>query len=279
MPIYDQSYRPYNGTLSSHSMRWWTITRTGILQLLTKRIFLILLTITFFPTVVFGFQIWFTHQFPDQQLITVNAAFFRLVMEIQLVWFIVLGIFPGTGLIANDLKWNAIQLYLSKPLTRIDYVVGKLAILCTFLLGVTLVPGLLLFALELGFSSDFSFIAKYWWVPLSITGYSVLASFGWGMVVLALSSLSKSSRFVGVMLFGLVLLGSGFGVFFAEISGYTGAVVISVVEQLKLLTYFFFGGEGDFQRHDLLAFLALAACVALSALILRARVRAVEVVT
>lgn len=279
MPIYDQSYRPYRGPLSSHAMRWWTITRSGLQQLMVKRVFLILLTVTFFPSVVFGFQIWFTHQFPEQNLITVNAAFFRLLMEIQLIWFILLGIYPGTGLIANDLRWNAIQLYLSKPLTKVDYVVGKLAIIGTLLLGVTLVPGLLLFALELGFSSDFSFLLENWWVPFAIVIYSVVASFSWGMIVLALSSLSKSSRFVGVTLIALIFLSGAFGAFFAAVTRNSAAMTLSVLDELKMLTYLLFGGTSEFGDHELLALVMLAILVGISALILRSRVRAVEIVT
>lgn len=279
MPIYDQSYRPYRGALSSHAMRWWTITRSGLQQLLMKRVFLILLTITFFPAVVFGFQIWFTHQFPGQELITVDGGFFRLLMEIQLIWFFLLGIYPGTGLISNDLRWNAIQLYLSKPLRKLDYVVGKLAIICILLLGVTLIPGLLLFALELGFSSDFSFLTTYWWVPFSIAAFSIVASFSWGMIVLALSSLTKSSRFAGVMLFALILLSTAFGNFFATVTRSTGSITISALEDLKLLTYFFFGGTSEYGEHGFLALVMLTGFVGLSALVLRSRVRAVEVVT
>jgi hypothetical protein len=279
VPIYDQSYRPYRGHLSSHTFRWWTITRAGIQGLLTKRPFIILLTITFIPPVVFGFMIFATHWLPEQTPVTVNAEFFRSFMEIQLSWFLILGIYPGTGLISNDLKWNAIQLYLSKPLTKLDYVAGKLAIICTFLLGVTLVPGMLLFALELGMSSDLTFLAEYWWLPFSVTAYSLIAAFGWGMIVLALSSLSKSSRFVGVLLIALVLLSTGFAAFFNGLFQTGGSVVVSAIEELKLLTYVFFGGESEYGNHGFMASVMLTVFIGISALILRSRVRAVEVVT
>ena len=278
MPIYDQSYRPYRGELSSHAMRWWTITRSGLQQLLTKRTFLILLTVTFFVPVGFAAMVWATHQFPEQPFVTVNAALFRQLMEFQLLWFIVLGIYPGTGLISNDLHWNAIQLYLSKPLTKLDYVIGKLAIICTFLLGVTLVPGLLLFGVELAFSSDLDFIFNYWWLPFSVIGFSITASLSWGMIVLALSSLSKSSRFAGVMLIAFVFLGLAFAGFFSLITS-SSTMTLAVMADLKMLTYLFFGGVNEFGDHNLLAFVMLGVFAGVSALILRARVRAVEVVT
>ena len=55
-------------------------------------------------------------------------------------------VFVGAGLIANDRRANALQIYLSKPLLRMEYIGGKLAILATFLLFVTLLPALLLLA-------------------------------------------------------------------------------------------------------------------------------------
>ncbi len=50
-------------------------------------------------------------------------------------------VFVGAGLIAADRRANALQIYLSKPLLRMEYIGGKLAILVTFLLFVTLAAG------------------------------------------------------------------------------------------------------------------------------------------
>ena len=50
-------------------------------------------------------------------------------------------IYVGAGLIANDRRANALQIYLSKPLMRTEYIAGKAAVLFFFLLLVTWVPG------------------------------------------------------------------------------------------------------------------------------------------
>ena len=50
-------------------------------------------------------------------------------------------IYVGAGLIANDRRANALQIYLSKPLMRTEYIAGKLAMLFAFLLFVTLGAG------------------------------------------------------------------------------------------------------------------------------------------
>jgi len=279
MPIYDQSYRPYRGAFSSHAMRWWTIARSGLVHFLKGRKFLVFITLTFVPPIIHGFLIYFTHQFPEQAMVKVDAEFFRRFLEIQTVWFIFLGIYPGSGLISNDLKGNAIQLYLSKPLTRVDYVTGKFGVLASFLLGVTFVPGLLLFALEVSFSSDLRFVSAYWWIPFSLAAYSAFAAVVWTLVVLALSSMSKNSRYVGILLLTLSLLSSGFAQFMRGVFNRDGVIVISCLDSLKILSYAFFGGTSEYGDHRFGAAVMLLLMAAASILILRARVRAVEVVT
>jgi ABC-2 type transport system permease protein len=260
-------------------MRWWTITRTGVLHFLSRRLFIVLITITMIYPVAAGAQIWLAQRFPEQRLLAVDGEFFRRFLEIQTFWFLVLGVFPGTGLISNDLKGNAIQLYLSKPLTRLDYVAGKFGILATFMLGVTLLPGLILFGLQVGFSQDSKFILQYWWIPAALAAYAVVGTIAWGLIVLALSSMSKNSRYVGILLLSLTLFSSGFSLFLRGIFNSSGMIVLSVLDDLKLLTYVFFGGESEYGPHGFGAAVMLMLLAGLSALVLRARVRAVEVVT
>ena len=69
-------------------------------------------------------------------------------------------VFVGAGLIANDRRANALQIYLSKPLLRMEYIGGKLAILVTFLLFVTLLPALLLILLQVALLGEPRFPAR-----------------------------------------------------------------------------------------------------------------------
>ena len=73
-----------------------------------------------------------------------TAETFRQFLEQQDFFVFVVTIYVGAGLIANDRRANALQIYLSKPLMRTEYIFGKAAILFAFLLFVTLVPAMLL---------------------------------------------------------------------------------------------------------------------------------------
>ena len=51
---------------------------------------------------------------------------FRQFLEQQEIFVFFVTVYVGAGLIANDRRANALQIYLSKPLTRAEYIFGKL---------------------------------------------------------------------------------------------------------------------------------------------------------
>ena len=89
-----------------------------------------------------------------------TAETFRQFLEQQDFFVFIMTIYAGAGLIANDRRANALQIYLSKPLMRTEYIFGKAAVLFAFLLFVTLVPGLLLLLLQVLFAGSFAFFSK-----------------------------------------------------------------------------------------------------------------------
>ena len=79
---------------------------------------------------------------------------FRQFFDIQLFFSMILVLLVGPDLISQDLRFNAIPLYLSRPVRRFEYFLGKLGVIAVFLSAVTIVPVLLAFALGYGFSLD-----------------------------------------------------------------------------------------------------------------------------
>ena len=59
-----------------------------------------------------------------------------------------LAAFIGPGQVSPDLANNALSLYLARPFSRVEYVLGKMSVLLMLMSLMTWVPGLLLFALE-----------------------------------------------------------------------------------------------------------------------------------
>lgn len=87
-------------------------------------------------------------QIPVDEIVPIDAEFFyRLMSGLGFVFFFVT-LFIGPTLLTADLADNALPLYLSRPLSRLGYVAGKLAVIALYGSLVTWVPLLALFALR-----------------------------------------------------------------------------------------------------------------------------------
>jgi hypothetical protein len=83
-------------------------------------------------------------------------------------------------------------------LRRIDYLAGKLGVIAAFLGLAIIVPCLLTYALGLMFSLDFSIVKDTYRLLLASVAYGVVIILSAGTLILALSSLSRNSRYVAL---------------------------------------------------------------------------------
>jgi hypothetical protein len=281
MPIYDQGYRRYLARSPLHQARFWPITREALRLILAKRAFLGLLAVSFLPFVVRVIQIYIVTRFPEAgRVLPIDGRLFGDFLNQQIGFTILLSIFGASGLIANDLRTGAILVYLSRPLTQRDYIAGKLLVPLALNLAVTLVPGLVLYAAGLSLAPELYLKWELAWIAPAIVTHAVAVSVVVSLLVLAVSSLSKSARVAGLGFFGLVaglemvrlVLQNGFN--------RKEAVLLSLQADLQALGVALFGVV-DHQLDipwpwPLLVLVVVSlGCLA----ILRSRVRAVEIVT
>src|SRR5713101_1550988 len=144
MPIHDQGYRRYAGRKIGHGHAWTVIAKAGLRGMLAKRAFLGLLLVAWVPFFVRVVQIYAAANVPQAKFLAPSAEMFHDFLEQQGTFVFFITVYVGAGLIASDRRANALQIYLSKPLTRSEYVAGKLTILITFLLLVTWVTAVFL---------------------------------------------------------------------------------------------------------------------------------------
>jgi ABC-type transport system involved in multi-copper enzyme maturation permease subunit len=113
------------------------------------------------------FQFMVEGQLPE--VLTVDPQWFRTYFTSDFLLFMIIMIlvFCGAGLIADDLKHNALQLYFARPLKKRDYLTGKAAVIFFFLFIVTLVPGIVFIFFKLVFAGNFQFFASYPWLSSS----------------------------------------------------------------------------------------------------------------
>ncbi|HGE69187.1 TPA: hypothetical protein ENX78_00030 [Candidatus Poribacteria bacterium] len=207
MPIHDQSYRHWEGELKSHYLRWWVITYEGLKVILRRKLFIILiLTPAIIQFFVFGGLIYGFNTFGAMANLNQMTPdfFFRFCFQ-QTFFILLICVFGGSGLIANDMKSNALQLYFSKPLTRSDYIIGKIAIIMIMLECITAVPCLLLFIEYAVLSQDLTFLRENYWLIGSIIAYSLVLNLPITFLTLALSSVTKNYRYSAIILVAIIL--------------------------------------------------------------------------
>ena len=279
MPIHDQSYRRYKGERAPQGRAWTVIATSGIRQMLAKKKFLALLVLAWLPFVVRSVQMYLAANFAQLSVIAPSAATFRQFLDFQEAFVFFITIFTGAGLIANDMRANALQIYLAKPMSRFEYIAGKFAVLAFFLLLVTWLPATMLLVVQIVFAGNLQFIsANLYLIPaiLVATGMETLVL---SMVMLALSSLSKSARFVGIMYAGALFFTQGlYGVVFV-VTRDTGFTWIAPAATLQNLHDVIFRVPQRYDTPGWVSMVALAVLVGLSAFVLERRVRGVEVVT
>src|SRR6187397_3326057 len=193
MPIHDQGYRRYGGSKARTGTGWIVITRAGIRTLFAKRAFLGLLLVAWAPFFVRAVQIYAAANLPQAAFLAPTAETFRQFLDQQSIFVFFVSVYVGAGLIANDRRANALQIYLSKPLTRVEYVLGEMAILITFLLMVTWLPAMVLLLAQVSFAGSFKFLLDNLYLIPAITLFSFVQATMVSAAMLALSSLSNNS--------------------------------------------------------------------------------------
>jgi ABC-type transport system involved in multi-copper enzyme maturation permease subunit len=278
-PIHDQSYRHYGGGKAVPGRSWMVITWAGILTMIRKRAFLGLLVFALAQFLVRAVQMWISANYPQAAILNPTAETFRQFLEQQDFFVFVITVYVGAGLIANDRRANALQIYLSKPLMRSEYIVGKLAILFVFLTLVTFVPAILLLFLKVAFDGNFTFLSNNLFLIPAITIGSLLQVSLASFTMLALSSLSKSARYVGILYVGITFFTTAiYGALYA-ITGSSRVSWISIGANVSQVVDVVFRLKPRYTTPWEVSLLVIIALIVISISILEKRVRGVEVVT
>jgi ABC-type transport system involved in multi-copper enzyme maturation permease subunit len=280
MPIHDQSYRRYAGGKSGAGLGWTVIAWAGIRNMIRKRIFLGLLIFAWIPFVVRAVQIYIAENFAQMAMLAPTAETFREYLEQQDFFVFVVTIYVGAGLIANDRRANALQIYLSKPLLRSEYIAGKAAVLFTFLMLVTWLPAMLLLLIQVMFAGSFTFLRANLFLFPAITVASLLQVLLATFTMLALSSLSKSARYVAILYAGAIFFTAAiYGLMFAITGGSTQLSYLSLGANLAQVVDVIFRLPPRYTTPWPVSLTVVIGLIVLSISVLERRVRGVEVVT
>jgi len=278
MPIHDQSYRHYAGQKEPLGKAWLVIVGDGVRTIVRKRAFILLLLLAWAPFVVRAVQVYLAANYPQMSMLAPTADTYREFLQQQGVFVFFITIWVGAGLIANDRRANALQIYLSKPLARSEYIAGKLGVLMVFLVLVTWVPALMLLLLQMLFAGSFVFIRKNVFLFPAITIFAFAQVLAASFAMLALSSLSKSSRFVAILYAGIVFFTQALYAIVWGVTRSTSMSWISFTANLEQIGRVVFRSKPAYDTPWGISVVAIIVLIGVSILVLERRVRGVEVV-
>jgi ABC-2 type transport system permease protein len=278
MPIHDQGYRRYAGSRVPRGQTWVVIATAGFRTFLGKRALLGLLLLAWLPFFARALQIYAVANLPQAKFLALTPETFRQFLQQQQIFAFFITVYVGSGLIANDRRANALQIYLSKPLTRAEYVLGKLAILMAFLLLVTWVPAILLLIVQALFAGSFAFVRDNLYLLPAITLLSLLQVVMVAVSMLALSSLSNSSRYVGMLYAGLIFFSQALFNVLRFATGGSRVAWVSFEANLEQIGNAIFRMPLPYETPWPVSLLLVVGLIVAGGLVLERRVRGVEVV-
>lgn len=203
MPVYEQTYRHYEGVYRPRTLIWTIIANRGIRRVWQTKWFKAVLFFGLAPFLIKAVQIylsvnlellqWFGFQTRQiQEILAVNDSFYLTFLQSEMFACFLITLIAGADLISADRRTKALTLYLSKPITRLDYLFGKGSVVLTYLYSVTLFPALFLMFLYAFFHEDWVYLWDQRLLFLRIVVYSHVLVLPMVMLILAVSSLSKS---------------------------------------------------------------------------------------
>src|SRR5262245_9118436 len=222
MAVHRRGYRRYDGPRTPEQWRFWILSRYAFGRAFQSRLLVIFYVLCFVPTILALAAIYITHnvdllaslfpgaRIPNVEIFPITATFFLGLMSFQASLSVFVTALIGPGLVSPDLTNNALPLYLSRPFSRAEYVLGKFLVLFVLLSMITAVPMLLIYILK-------SALMGFTWFANNIhLAFAVLiGSLVW-VTLISLLSLASSAWVrwrpaAAGMLFALFFFPAGFG--------------------------------------------------------------------
>lgn len=285
MAVYERAYRGYAGSYTPPWSRFLVPVRFAFQSIFASRLFLAFFVACFFPALVMGVGIYISHNLRVLQFFGVQAdemlidsAHFMgfLAFEAKFLGFL-LALIVAPALICPDMLNNALPLYLSRPFSRSEYLLGKLSVLILLLSVITWIPYSLLFALNAGLSG-----AEWTRGHLYILWAILLGSWFWiltlSLISLAVSAVFQRKLWARVFMFVLLTALGAFGAILAEGVGLWWGNNLNVFQMNLVIWGHLFRTPVEPAPPLWSACLTLAVACGLSVALLYRRIRPYEIV-
>ena len=179
MAVYERSYRPYEGPLTGAWSRLWVLPRYAYENILRSRGFVAFAVFSGLAPAAAAVLIYLHHNLYAlkalhldagllAERVPINGLFFMILIAFQGFLAFILALVMGPSLMVPDFANNGLALYLCRPFSKWEYILGRFTALAVLMSAITWVPGLILFVFQ-------SFLGGWSW----FAGNAFIA---WGIV-------------------------------------------------------------------------------------------------
>ena len=218
MAVYEHTYKPYAGPLTPEWSRFLVIPRHAYRDVFASKLFTGFFAICFVCPLVMAIMIYLHHnlaamaifQVDLRDLVPINGFFFQIYIGIQTTLAFLLTVLMGPPLISRDLANNALPLYLCRPLSRAEYVIGKMSVLMILISATTWIPGLLLFLFQ-SYLEGAGWAATNLWIAVAIFTYSWTWIALLALMSVTISAWVKWRLAASAAIFGLFIISNAIG--------------------------------------------------------------------
>lgn len=218
MAVYEHLYGAYEGESHTPWSRFLVIPRYALREVFNSKLLTTIFILCFIYPLIAAILVYLHHnvnalallQINVRELLPIDASFFRTFLEVQGAFAFILTVLVAPPLISRDLANNALPLYLCRPLSRYEYVLGKMTVVVFLLSLVTWVPGLLIFLFQAslaGFTWLWANLWMVWTIFFGCMAWIILLS----LIALAISALVKWRVVASGATLALFFVPSAFG--------------------------------------------------------------------
>ena len=284
MAVYRRTYTTYSGAMTPAWSRFLILFRYSRRNLFRSRFQTGFFVACFFFPAMCLIAIYLAHNLSflqklgaPTQIVVIDTRFFYYFVNVQGVLAFILTAFTGPGLISPDLANGALPLYLCRPFSRPEYILGKSAVLAILLSQITWVPGLILFAVQASLAGPDWTRGHLW-----IAGSVLLSFLIWitilSLVAMALSAWVKWRIVAGALLLAVMFFGAGFAQAINTVLRIQSGYFFNLPYLMAIVWNALFQIDTEHAIPVTQAWIALLVYCAISLALLMRKVRAYEVI-
>ncbi len=253
MAIFQRAYKGYDGDITPLWERSLVIFRYALADVFQSRLFAGFFAVCFLLPLALISALYAYHnldlllQFDVDinDLDAIDGNTFAVLMQLPQMFLIFIMVMTiGPAMISPDMRNNAMPLYLSRPISKGSYIIGKLLVLLYLGSLISWVPAMLLVGIQ-GFLEGDGWLLDNLHIPMAAIITSVIWIISLTLIAFAISSIVKWKAVARIAFFMVYTMGTTVGEVIQEIFGGWGGQMLSLSAASQSLVAVLFQTEAS----------------------------------